>query len=299
MKAAVIYGQGEPNVLQIASIPAPGLEPNQVRVKVEAAAVNPVDLKTRSGFLADIKLNFPAVLGWDVAGIVEEIGNNAAPWQRGDRVIAMVAQPVRGLGTYAEYVNISADLLAPAPTSLPLAHAAAIPLGGATAWQALDAVGLTDGTILITGGVGAVGGLAIQLAKLRGLDVIALVSDRDEAAARALGADHVVHRGQPMPASITDGVLDTAGATEAITSVHDNGSFVSIEDVPLPSPERGITPRKSYVNENGGQLRELSELVDHGELQIRIADTYPLADAATAHKRLEAGGVRGKLLLMP
>jgi len=286
-------------VLEIASLaqPVPGL--GQVRVRVSAAAVNPVDLKTRSGFLADIDLRFPAVLGWDVAGVIDEVGAAVDNWRPGDRVIAMLAQPVRGQGTYAEQVVVPSELLAPAPTTLPLHHAAAIPLAATTAWQALDALGITSGTLLITGGVGAVGGFAIQLARLRGLRVSALVSEADHDAALALGAAEILHRGESLPAGIVDAVLDTAGVASAIGCVRDSGAYISIADTPQPEPERAIIPRKSYVNENGTQLAEISQLVNENKLTIRIADEYHLDEAAAAHQRAQNHGTPGKVLLIP
>ena len=299
MKSSLIHRRGEPGVLGTAALPDPVPGPEEVLVRVAAAAINPVDLKTRSGFLADIDLTFPAVLGWDLSGTVEQVGDGAGRWRPGDRVIAMVAQPVRPQGTYAESIVVPETLLAPAPESVPLSHAAAIPLAAVTAWQALDALQLSSGTLLVTGGAGAVGGFAIQLAKLRGLRVSALVSEADHDAVVALGAADVLHRGHALPRKIVDGVLDTAGVAASIACVRDGGAFISIEDTPQPAPERSIRPGKSYVNENSSRLAEISRLVDTGDLTVRIAGPYPLEQAATAHRRAEQRGVRGKLLLTP
>lgn len=299
MKAAVIHRQGGPEELTLADLPDPHPGPGQVRVAIRAAAVNPVDLKTRSGFLTDIALRFPAVLGWDLAGVVDQIGDSVTSWQVGDEAIAMIAQPVRGQGSYAQYIVIDATMLAPAPTGIDLTHAAALPLAGLTAWQALDALGVQSGAVLVTGGAGAVGSLAIQLAVARRLDVTAMVAKEDIEWALALGASNIVERGKPVPTLGVAGVLDTAGVADAITAVADGGAFVSIADTDQPGQQRGIIPRKSYVNEDGKRLARLSEQVSKKELTIAINSEFDLSEAAAAHRRFEQGGARGKILIVP
>ncbi len=204
------------------------------------------------------------------------------------------------MGTYAEKVTLDAALIAPAPASVELAVAAALPLAACAARQALGLLGLAPGdTLLITGGVGAVGGFAVQLAAHRGLRVVAGVRARDTDLARRLGAGDILDQDTPADrlTPLADGILHTAGDTGVIAALRDGGRFVSVAT--LPSARRGITPRMSYVEQDGAAFAELSALVDAGVLTLRVADIMPLQAAAEAHTRLEAGGVRGKLLLSP
>jgi len=297
MRAIVMHDFGGPDVLRLAEIAATAPGPGQVRVAVAAAAVNPVDIQTRRGIDREhIRAPFPMILGWDLAGTVEAVGDGVAAWGPGDRVVAMSAQAATGVGTYAEKVTLDAALLAPAPVSVELAVAAALPLAACAARQALGLLGLAPGdTLLVTGGVGAVGGFAAH----QGLRVVAGVRPRDVDLARRLGADDVLDQDTPTDRLTprVDGILHTAGDTGVIAALRDGGRFVSVTT--LPPLRRGVTPRMSYVEQDGAALAELSALVDAGVLTLRVADIMPLQAAAEAHARLEAGGVRGKLLLSP
>lgn len=296
MKAAVLNALGGADQFSLDEVPDLAPKPTDIEVTVAAAAVNPVDIKTRSGFLK-LDLTFPAVLGWDVAGVVTAIGVDVKQFSVGDRVIGMIAQPVHRYGTYAEKVVADQTLFALAPTSVALSHAAAIPLAGLTAVQTLDKLTLAEKSrVLVTGGAGAVGRIAIQLLIERGHYVGAIARDSDRDDLRELGAESIT----AIPESPTwDAVVDTAGIASAIDAVGDNGQFVAIDDNEQPIPQRGIIPRKSYVEQSGELLSHLVTAVDEGRLNIPVAQSYPLTDVGRAHSHFTAGGVRGKLLVIP
>ncbi|MFD4656442.1 NADP-dependent oxidoreductase [Kitasatospora sp. NPDC058444] len=299
MKAVTFHHTGAPDVLTLGEVPELPVGPQDIRVVVTAAAVNPVDLKTRSGFLT-LNLTYPSVPGWDVSGVVAEIGGEVTRFTVGQQVVGMVAQPAHRYGTYAEQVVADARLFAPAPVGVPLEEAAALPLAGLTAVQTLDKLTLAPGApVLVTGAAGAVGRIAVQLLLADGHSVDALARAGDAESLRALGVGTVHTRAQDLPAATHAAVVDTAGVAAAIRAVADGGQFVAIDDNDQPAPERGITPRKSYVDENGDQLRTLSDLVSAGRLTVPTGRRYPLADAARAHQEFGAGGLRGKVLLLP
>ncbi|MFJ9121532.1 NADP-dependent oxidoreductase [Streptomyces sp. NPDC102394] len=305
MRAVVLDAYGGPEHLAVADVAEPAApQADAVLIRVAAAAVNPVDLQTRAGLHAGHSLlQPPMILGWDVAGSVVAVGDDVTAVGVGDHVVAMSAQMATGRGTYAETVALPADITSPAPTSVPLTTAAGLPLAGLTAQQALDALDLPEGaTVLVTGAAGSVGGLAVQLARLRGLRVVAQIRrTADAQEALALGAHEVVV-GAPEPAAGTlgaDGLLETAGLPQAIGTVRDGGRVVSIVPTRRPVEERGITVTVSHVEQDGERLAELSALVDRGELRLRTAKEYGFDEAAEAHRALAGGGVRGKLLLVP
>ncbi|GIJ27883.1 NADPH:quinone reductase [Micromonospora qiuiae] len=289
MRAVMLYEYGDPALLRVEDRPAPTAGPQQILVRVAAAAVNPVDLQVRSGEnAAHVRVPFPMILGWDLAGTVVEVGAGVSAFKPGDRVVAMSAQMATGVGTYAELVALDAALAAPAPGSVPLAHAAALPLAGLTAEQALDALDLPAGrTILVTGAAGSVGGFVVELARMRSLEVIAHGRPGDTGTV------------SEIPTGVADGWIDTAGLPEAIKGVRDGGRVVSIVPTAAPVAERGIEVRMSFVEQDGLRLAHLSKLVDEGVLTIRVGEVFDFAEAPVAHARLAAGGSRGKLLLTP
>ncbi|MFF4657951.1 NADP-dependent oxidoreductase [Streptomyces sp. NPDC001381] len=303
MRAVVLTTYGGPERLSVSEVPEPAVpDPDGVLIRTAAAAVNPVDLQTRAGLHAGRSaVRPPMILGWDVAGTVTAVGEDVTGFRVGDQVVAMSAQMATGRGTYAETVALPADIVAPAPATLSLTSAAGLPLAGLTARQALDALALPEGaTVLVTGAVGSVGGLAVQLARLRGLTVVAQVrSARDEDEVRALGADRVVVDEAHFPAACVDGLLETAGLPQAIGAVRDDGRAVSVVPTRVPAAERGIHVAVSYVEQDGPGLSALGSLVDDGSLRLRTAKELGFEDAPRAHRLLAAGGERGKLLLLP
>ncbi|MDV8023768.1 NADP-dependent oxidoreductase [Rhodococcus sp. IEGM 1330] len=299
MKAVIITAKGEPDVLTVAEIDEPEAGPGDIVVSVAAAAVNPVDLKTRSGFL-DIELTYPAVLGWDVSGTVVAVGPSVTRFAPGDNVIGMIAQPAHRFGTYAERVVADESLFAHAPTGVTLEHAAALPLAALTALQQLDKVTLpAQSTVLVTGAAGAVGRIASAILLTCGHHVDALARESDTDDLLELGARSVFGKPVDLPLGAYDAVVDTAGVVETIDSVRDGGAYVSIEDGDQPEPQRGITPGKSYVNEDGPGLEEFAALVSAGTITVPVAREFGFDEAARAHSLLAAGGTRGKVLLIP
>jgi len=296
MRAAVVTTFGGPEAVRVVEteIPEPGA--GQVRIKVAAASLNPVDAGVRAGAFGGAGERLG--LGWDVAGTVDAAGV-AGPWQVGDEVVALHYGAVKPLGTHAEYVVVDADAVAKAPEGVDAVHAATLPLNALTAVQALDLLELTLGqTLLVTGAAGAVGGFAVQLAAQRGVLVAGLARAGDEEFVRALGAAEFTSEG--VSAGSVDAVLDAAVLGErALAWVRDGGAFAGVIPQAAPAPERGVRTGAVEVSADGARLAELVALVEKDVLTLRVADTYPLADAAEAHARLAEGGVRGRLVLVP
>jgi NADPH:quinone reductase-like Zn-dependent oxidoreductase len=308
MRAVVIQSFGEPEVLAVAEVPEPQAGPGQVRIRVAAAAVNPVDAATRLGALAAGGLMTGAGqvgLGWDVAGEVDQVGGGA--FAVGDRVVGLCDRLDLPTKTQAEYVVLEADAVAPAPGT-DLVAASTLPLNASTALQGLDLLGLSPGqTVLVTGAAGAVGGFAVELAVARGLRVVAAAGAGDEALARGFGAEVFVPRSAPLAETVrravpggVDGALDAAVlGVPALDAVRGGGAFVAVIGGAAPPPLRGIRVANVWVRADGAALRELSASAARGALTLRVADTLPLADVAEAHRRLAKGGLRGRLVLVP
>ncbi|MGP3978002.1 quinone oxidoreductase family protein [Streptomyces sp. 8N114] len=290
MHAIQIDRHGGPDVLAVREVAEPTLAAGEVLIRTTASSLNPVDWKTRAW---QVGPPLPATLGWDISGRV--IASNDPARQVGDEVIAMSAQIATGRGTWADLVALPGHLVTAAPVSVPLSDAAALPLAGVTALQALRTAELTAAEhILVIGAAGAVGGLAVQLAHWTGAHVDGLVSRPEhEHAALELGVQHVWHRSDDLPNGRYPVILDTAGI-DASAALAPGGRYVSIADQPLPDVPGAC---KSYVQENAVDLAQLAELVDAHEIRLRIADRYPLTDIRTAHERFEAGGLLGKILI--
>ncbi|WP_328495724.1 NADP-dependent oxidoreductase [Streptomyces sp. NBC_00414] len=298
MRVAVVTDFGGPEVVRVVetAVPEPGA--GQVRIKVAAAALNPVDAGVRAGVFGGS--DGPIGLGWDVAGTVDSVGTEgAAAWKAGDEVVALHHGAVKPLGTHAEYVVVDADAVAAAPASVDAVHAATVPLNALTAAQALDLLDLRPGgQLLVTGAAGAVGGYAVQLAAHRGMAVTGLARAADEEFVRSLGADRFVSG--PVGAGSVEAVLDAAvlgGA--ALEWVRDGGTYVGVIPGAAPEAVRGVRVGVVEVAADGGRLAELVGLVDSGVLGARVAGTYALGEAGVAHARLAGGGVRGRLVLVP
>ena len=299
MKAVVINRTGSADELTYSDLPEPEINSCDIRIKVAAAAVNPVDIKTRSGFLG-IDLTFPAILGWDVSGTVEATGADVTKFKVGDAVMGMIAQSVRRRGTYSEFVVAPETLFVSVPEKLPLERAAAVPLAAMAAAQLLDKVNLTQASrVLVTGAAGAVGRVAAQWLLQRGHEVAGLARSSDRDDLTRLGITVVYSDIVEIPRYAFDAVLDTAGISGTIAAVHDKGAFVSVADNRQPEPQRGIIPTKSYVQEDGARLATIAEQVACHSLIVTVGSRYPLSEAAAAHRDFEKGGLRGKVLLIP
>ncbi|WP_328455078.1 NADP-dependent oxidoreductase [Amycolatopsis sp. NBC_00438] len=308
MRAMVVRRFGGPEVLESAEVPVPAPGPGQVRIRVAAAAVNPVDAATRSGLLTEAGVVPPRDvlgLGWDVAGEVDAVGEDVG-FRAGDAVIGLRDRLATPLGAYAEWIVLDASAVAPAPAGVSPAEAATLPLNALTAAQALDLVD-TTGTLLVTGAAGAVGGYAVALAHARKLRVVSVAGSSDEAQVRAFGADEFVRRGPSLGDRVravvpggVDAVLDPALlGLDALDAVRGGGEFVAFAAGAAPIPLRGVRVRGVWIRADGTRLAELARMASEGVLPLRVADVLPLSDAAKAHERLAAGGLRGRLVLTP
>jgi NADPH:quinone reductase len=309
MRAVGFTEFGDPSVLRVVTLPVPSPGPGQVRVHVAAATVNPTDLGFRAGGrqLPD-GVTPPYIAGMDLAGVVDAAGPSVSSWQAGERVMAAVSPFMPGGGAQAEYVLVEEDQLARVPDGIPLEAAATLPMNAMTVRSALDILGLRPGqTLAVTGSAGAVGQYAIQLGTNDGLTVIGDALPADEALVRGFGARHVVPRGEPMAAAVrslypdgVDAVIDAALLGPAILpAVRDGGQLLAVR------PFQGETERDIKISlvlvghhlHDGARLAELADLAAKGVIALRIAELLPPERAAEAHRRLAAGGVRGRLVL--
>jgi NADPH:quinone reductase-like Zn-dependent oxidoreductase len=309
MYAMVIDEWGGPETLHEADVEPPPVGPDFVLIRNRAAGVNPVDTKIREGKLAGaFPSGFPLILGWDAAGVVEKVGPAVTMFRPGDEVLGYCRRHHLQFGTYAEYTSVPDAFLAHKPESLSWEEAAALPLCGLTAHQALETLGLRGGEkLLVSGGAGGVGHLAIAQAVGRGAQVIATASPANHAWLRELGADPLDYDDPELPARVReltgDGGADAAldlfggeGREQAFASLRSGGRLASIASPP-PEPREGYEVHYVFVRPSGVDLRELGELVDQGHLRPHVEEVFPLARAADAHERIEGGHVRGKLVL--
>jgi NADPH:quinone reductase len=310
MRAVGITEFGGPDVLHIVELPDPEAGPGELRIRVHAAAVNPTDTGLRAGARASQLKDIPPpyIPGMDAAGELDQIGPGVSTDLRiGDHVMAIVV-PRGSHGAYAELLVVPAESVTSVPAGATDTEAATLPMNGLTTRQALDMLNLAPGqTLAVTGAAGAVGGYAVQLGKAEGLRVIADASAQDEALVKQLGADVVVPRGPEFAARVrevraegADGLIDAALLNElAIPAVRDGGGIATVRGF-TGAPDRGISFHpvlvRNYAREHG-KLDRLREQAEAGELTLRVATTLPAERAAEAHRMLEAGGVRGRIVL--
>jgi NADPH:quinone reductase len=304
MRAIAVTALGGPEVLQLVEYPDPVASPGHVLVRVRAASVNPADLAARIGDMPGGADPPPFQLGWDIAGEVEAVGEGVTEHRVGDRVAGMIPWFLtRGRpGGYAELVAAAADWLVPVPAGLDLLAAATVPLNALTAHIALDVMALPRGsTLLVTGASGGVGGFAVQLAARHGLRVVAVANDGDEDWVGGLGAEEVLPRSAGLSAAgPVPAVLDAAPVgSGAAAPLIDGGILATTRPVEPLDPERRVRQLLVLVKLNQLALRELVRDTAEGRLRTRIAATLPLAEAARAHRKLEAGGLLGKIVLRP
>ena len=302
---------GGPEALQVVDLPEVHAASGQVRLRVHAAAVNPTDTLVRNGDRAEAlrKDPPPYIPGMDAAGVIDEIGpGTTTDLAIGDPVMAMVV-PSGSHGAYRQSIVLAAASVARAPAGATHPEASALPMNGLTARLSLDQLALQPGqTIAVTGAAGCYGGYVVQLAKVAGLRVIADASAADEALVRDLGADIVVPRGDDIAAQIrkvapngVDSLADGAVQNElAVGAVRDGGAFVSVRGW-RGAGGREIAFHRTLVttyNHRADLLDELRRLTEDGRIALRVAATYPPAQAADAHARLEAGGTRGRCVIV-
>ena len=310
MRAVGVFVHGGPEALEVVDLPGVHAGPGQVRLRVHAAAVNPTDTMARNGSRAEQQKADPSpyVPGMDAAGIVDEVGAGVTTGiQIGDAVMAMVV-PQASHGAHREQIVLEARAVVPAPAGTTHVQACTLPMNGLTARLSLDLLGLSSGqSLAVTGAAGAYGGYVIQLAKAEGLTVIADASEADHELVAALGADIVVRRGDDVAARIrehfpdgVDGLADGAVQNErVIAAVRDGGAFTAVRGY-AGDPQRGINFTATWVRTYDGEFEKLDrlrQLVEAGTVTLRVAETYPPERAGEAHRRLEAGGTRGRLVI--
>jgi len=298
MHAARFSRFGGPEVLEIVDLPDPHPGPGQVRIAVRAAGVNPSDWKKRKG-LMDQEL--PQTLGYEASGVVDELGEGVSGVAVGDRVFGFSAEE----GVQAELAVLS--YYAPIPPSLDFPHAAALPAAIETATRALDQLGAEAGrTLLINGASGSVGSAAVQLAVVRGVRVIGTASPANHEYLRSLGAEPVgygeglLDRVRALAPDGVDLALDVAGSgvlPELIKLAGGPDRVVTIADF-AGAQEHGVTFSRGDTGRAVHALAEIGELIESGRFCLPVAQTFPLAEIAQAHRVSEDGHGRGKLVLL-
>lgn len=321
MRAIVIDRFGGPEQLRLAEVATPQPGPGEVLIRVACAGVNPADWKSREGWLAPFfQYQFPFVLGFDVAGVIAATGAGVDDLRAGDRVVAYTKQGMGEWGSYAGYAIALADAAVVLPERVSFAEAAAIPTAGVTAWEGLFDTGRLGAgqKLLVNGGSGGVGSYAIQLARYAGAEVAATCSRANFEYVRDLGADAVIdYRNGSVLRSVRDWapkgvdmVLDAVGQgtlPQAVEMVKPGGVVAPIVTLIADEPPhdaaiaatRGvrIVPTMSTYERSGGQLRKLVSLCEQGRLRAPALEVLPLEQAAEAHRRVQSGHVRGKLVL--
>ena len=313
MKAVVINEFGGKETLTLTDAPKPQPAADEVLVRIKAAGVNPVDWKIREGWLKDLLPHeFPIILGWDLAGVIEETGERVDRFSKGDHVFAYNRRPVVQHGTYAEYASVPESYVSRSPESLSFEESASIPLAALTAYQAIyDAVQLQDGqSILIVGASGGVGGFAVQFASLIGANVTAIASEKNHAYLQGLGAEHAIcyTKGDfqesfkeihPTGANVVFDLIGGETLKKAGHCVKSGGKIVSITDDPGPHVPRdkNIQCHFVFVEPNANQLDHIREMVDSEKLRTHLSAVYSLPDVHKAHADMETGHTCGKIVL--
>jgi len=307
MKAAQIKDYGGEEAVTVNEVPKPVAGEGYVLVAVRAAGANPFDYKVRDGSYKDyFPVPLPAVLGGDVAGTVAEIGKGVSGFTVGQEVYGM-AGAAGGQGSFSEFTPVKDEQLAAKPASVDFVTAAALPLAGVSAYQALvDHMGLKAGQkILIHGGAGGIGSLAIQIAKNLGVYVATTADAPDIDYVKSLGADEAIdYKTQDFAKELKDydAVFDTVGGetnTSSYTVLKAGGTLVSM----VEAPDEALVKRHNvnYVQQSSQatseRLTKIAELVDAGKLKVNVDKTFPLAEAAAALEYLKTGHPRGKVVI--
>jgi NADPH:quinone reductase-like Zn-dependent oxidoreductase len=305
MKAVRIHTYGGPEVLVYEDVALPRAAAGEVLLRVYAAGVNPADWKTRSGSARPGAM-LPMILGWDVSGVVEALGHEVTEFQEGDAVYGMIRFPQAG-ATYAEYVAAPVDHIAHKPATIDHIHAAAVPLAGLTAWQALfEKAHLTAGqTVLILGAAGGVGHLAVQLAKSQGAYVSGTASTRNIEFLHHIGVDQAIDYTTIALETVVhnvDVVFDTVGGEareRSLRVIKQGGTLVSIVFGRSSAEQTvaGINVQGMFVQPNAAQLGQIARLIDAGKVHITVDTVLPLANARKAHELSETHRTRGKIVL--
>src|SRR5213083_2035176 len=306
MKAIQIHNYGGPEVLHYEYATRPEPQAGEVLVRVHAAGVNPIDWKVREGHMKDFwPHKFPLILGWDLSGVVEELGRGVSRFKIGDEVYSL-PDPTRN-GAYADYIVVRESELALKPKSLHHPRAATVPLAALTAWQSLfDTAQLQPGQrVLIHAGSGGVGHFAVQLAKWKDAYVFATASTKNQDLLRKVGVDEPIDYTQQRFEDVArniDIVLDTIGGQTQERSwsvLKKGGNLVSLVQPPSEetAKELGVRAALLGAQPNGAQLAEIAEIIDSGKLAPIIDRILPLSEARRAHELIQSGHTHGKIAL--
>lgn len=301
MKAVRIHEFGGPEVLKYEDIPEPQPGPGEIRIRIIAAGVNPMDWKIRKGIIGKVPL--PMIMGLDIAGIVE-MGQGGALFQPGDEVFAKVSI---GQGGYAEYTVVNSTQVAKKPKSIGFIESAAIPTAGLAAWQSLfDIAGLKKGqSVLIHGAAGGVGSFAVQFAKWKGAYIFGTASEKNEQFLKSIGADEFIdykkQRFEDVVGKV-DVVLDTIGGDTFERSwgvLRPNGFLVStVASIPEGAPEKyGVRAKTLIAQPDGEELAQIADVIDEQQVKPIVTTVFPLSEAKKAHEMSESHHTRGKIVL--
>ncbi|MEU7646008.1 NADP-dependent oxidoreductase [Streptomyces huasconensis] len=311
MRAISQDAAGGPEVLTLVETPRPSPGPGEILVRVHAAGVNPADWKTRARGVFAVGATPPFTLGFDVAGVVEEVGAGVTLFRVGDAVYGMPRFP-HPAGAYAEYVTAPARHFAPRPRGLTHIQAGALPLAALTAWQALvDTADVRDGQrVLVHAAAGGVGHLAVQIAKARGAYVIGTAGIAKHGLLRSLGVDEVIdYRTEDFVETLRDAAVDVVvdplggpSPARSLRTLRPGGTLVSLlpPDDAFPAREAeaaGVRAVFMLVEPDHAGLREITSLVEDGRLRVIADEVFPLEEAARAHRLGETGRTTGKIVL--
>ncbi|SMD20079.1 NADP-dependent oxidoreductase [Lentzea albidocapillata] len=308
MKAIAYTRFGDADVMSLQELPDPLIGPDHVLVDVRAAGVNPVDCKIRAGYLQGLlPHHLPLIPGWDVAGVVRAVGVGVYDWKPGDEVLAYARKDHVQFGTCAESVSVPDRMIARKPSTVDFVTAGALPLAGLTALQSLKAVGTGPGdVVLVHAAAGGVGHLQVQIAReLGAARVIGTASPRNHEFVRSLGAEPVAYGDALVDTvaelvggdGLVDAVVDNVGGLsfdQSLQLVRDRARMTSIVDG-ARALENGVV--NTWARPDAGQTQWLVDLVAAGRLRVEVQQTFPLAEAVKAHRLLEGGHVRGKIVL--
>jgi NADPH:quinone reductase-like Zn-dependent oxidoreductase len=302
MKAVLLEEYGGPEKLHYTTTDLPPVGDNEVLVRVRATSINPVDYKLRSGALRSVMpLEFPAILGRDLVGEVEDVGQNVTGFAKGMRVMALAN------GTYAECATAKADLLATVPDSLSYVQAAALPLVTLTGAQLIEqgVKPRTGETVLVTGALGGVGRSAVHVARKHGARVLAGVRAAEREQAKRLGADGIVAIDEEQEVEKLfnlDAIADTVGGPtieRLLKALRSGGVIGSVVGAPNGAKSRNIRVEPVWTQPDASRLYELADDAARGEFEVPVAKVMKLADVVEAHRIAESHGVGGKIILVP
>jgi NADPH:quinone reductase-like Zn-dependent oxidoreductase len=312
MKAAIINHFGPPEVLEIKEVEKPVPNDNEVLIKIKFTGINPVDTKVRAGTSGMSKqLQLPAILGWDVSGTIESVGKNVAEFKKGDEVFGCIGFP--GLGkTYAEFAVADPKLITKKPSNVSFEEAAAVPLAGLTAYQAVNEhLKISDGQkVLIQAAAGGVGHLAVQFAKLNGAFVAGTASGKNEDFLKSLGVDQFINYKKEKFEEVFqngDGVLDAMGGDilyRCFSCVKKGGRVVCLPSSTKNDP-KAIELAKQHevqmiwpmMHPDGEEMDLIARLLEQKKLQVKIDKIFSLGEIVEAHKAIETHTTDGKVIV--